>query len=81
MIIIIIAAFGASVYAMYRDAQQWALFAAEHDCKVIHRVKGDTIVGTGIGVTTSGTVGTVTTITATPDKTAYVCDDGVTYWR
>ena len=69
------------IYASIQEQSEWESFAAEHDCKVVGRMKGDVGVGVGTGIMSNGQIGTGTVVTSTPDKTAYLCDDGVTYWR
>lgn len=69
------------VWAAIEDGKKWDAFKAEHNCKVVQHVRSDVVVGTGVGVMPNGQVGMVTTTSTTPDKTAWACDDGVTYWR
>lgn len=57
----------------YKEAQHWEQFKVEHNCKIVGQSQGE--ISTGIG-----TDGKVTTIVG-QDKTGYLCDDGVTYWR
>lgn len=69
------------VWSSAEENKKWGNFASEHDCKITQKVKGDLVVGTGVGMTGNGQMGTVVTTTQTPDKTAWLCNDGVTYWR
>lgn len=69
------------VWATIEEAEQWAHFAAAHDCKVVGRMKGTTDTGVGFGMMANGQMGTVITTTSTPSKTGFLCNDGVTYWR
>ncbi|ECH2288268.1 hypothetical protein [Enterobacter cancerogenus] len=64
------------VYAV-NESNEWNDFKQQHNCKVVQKVQGD--INTGVGITTSGKLGVI--ITPESDKTAYYCDDGVTYWR
>lgn len=59
------------------DYESWKAFSAEHHCRVVGKMSGDVVVGTGL--TANGQV--TTTVGFTGDKTGYICDDGVTYWR
>jgi hypothetical protein len=63
------------------EEKEWQGFSATHDCKVVAMEKGYLSTGVGYGMTASGKFGTVITTNQTPDKTAWLCDDGVTYWR
>ncbi len=56
-----------------QEANDWAEFKEAHHCKVVGKIKGDISYGIGSD-------GKSTTI-INPDKTAWQCDDGVTYWR
>ena len=55
------------------DHNDWVEFKATHDCKVVAHVSSQwvTVVGT------DGKVG----IGSTGEKTGYLCNDGVTYYR
>lgn len=59
------------------EARAWQQFSAEQHCRVVGKMAGDMVVGTGL--TANGQV--TTTVGFTGDKTGYICDDGVTYWR
>lgn len=59
-------------------AEPWTEFSAKHHCKITEKRQGHS--NGGIGLTTSGNAG-VLLGEDTPDQTAYLCDDGVTYWR
>ena len=65
------------VVATYYEHQQWSDFAKEHHCKLTQVANGE--VNTGFGMTTNGNLATV--ITTSPRKKAYLCNDGITYWR
>lgn len=71
----------ALIYLAVAEANAWAEFSEEHECQVVGRMSGSVNTGTGVGVTTTGEVGSVFTTTYTPSKTGYLCNDGVTYWR
>lgn len=76
-----IAAISLCVVGAIEEGRRWDVFKTEHNCKVVQHVRGDVVVGTGVGVMPNGQFGMVTTTSTTPDKTAWACDDGVTYWR
>jgi hypothetical protein len=58
--------------ALAADQKQWEAFKAEHHCHVVTRIKGSTSVGYG---------GKNPVIIQEPDKTGWLCDDGITYVR
>lgn len=62
-------------WAAVVEERNWQKFAATHDCRVVGKRQGETTVG----YTSAGGGGTV--IGSTSPQTAYLCDDGVTYWR
>lgn len=64
-------------YAIYQDDRDWEQFKKQHHCTVTSYEQGS--INTGLGLTASGHVGTITT--STPDKTGYLCDDRITYYR
>lgn len=70
-----------SIAAGIKEQKEWDQFAVAHNCKKVGHIKGHASIGSGVGVTANGSVGTVMTTTTTPDKNGFVCDDGVTYWR
>jgi hypothetical protein len=64
------------------DNEKWETFKRTHSCKVIVRISGDTQLGIGYGIAVNGQqMVIVLTPNTTPDKTGWICDDGVTYWR
>ena len=81
IILLVIALIAFTVWAAIVDAENWAEFSQEQDCKKVSHVTGNTNIGYGYGVTTSGNVGMGTIVTRTPSKTGWLCDDGVTYYR
>jgi hypothetical protein len=60
-------------YAVYTENTSWNEFAAEHDCKIVER-KASTA---SYGIGTSGNYQTI----VNPSQVAFLCDDGITYWR
>lgn len=57
------------------EHKQWQAFSEAHHCKVVGQMSGDLLVSPV--VSSRGGVA----VTSTPDKTGWLCDDGVTYWR
>lgn len=60
-----------------QEQHKWDTFSAEHHCKISQVMPGSTTPITGFD--SNGNV--TTAIASTPSRTAYLCDDGVTYWR
>lgn len=73
----IVAVLGVTIYAIVKDSQEWETFKAAHSCKVVAKVKGNTFNTVGTDFKGNVTVG----IASTSDKTGWLCDDGVTYYR
>jgi hypothetical protein len=65
----------------YKEGEEWELFMSSHKCKIVSKSKGESSTGVGYGFTGNGQFGTVITSSSSPDKTGYLCDDGVTYQR
>lgn len=63
--------------AVYQQGQEWQQFKQEHHCKIVAKMDGDVVVG--FGTSSSGSM--VTTVSTTDDKTGWLCDDGITYWK
>lgn len=83
-VLIMIAIIGilvAIVYGSTIESRQWREFSVAHNCKVMQKMQADT--HTGIGYASGGRDGggPVFVTSTTPGKTAWLCDDGVTYWR
>lgn len=70
-----------ALWAGAREAKQWAAFSQANHCKVVERRKGTSTTTTGMAIGSGGKVTPVVATSATPSQTAYLCDDGVTYWR
>ena len=67
----------AGLYGSVEESKEWKKFQVDHKCEVVSKEKGS--VGVGNSVSPSGGVGIVTI--STPNKTGWLCDDGVTYYR
>ena len=78
---LVIALIAAVVVSSAEEQKRWDAFALEHKCKLIEKRKGDVLVTTATTVNPNGGVSVTPMTTATPDKSAFLCDDGVTYWR
>ena len=69
------------VVSSAEEQKRWDAFAVEHKCKLVEHRKGDVLVTTATTVNPNGGVSVTPMTTMTPDKRAFLCDDGVTYWR
>jgi hypothetical protein len=58
------------------ENKKWDKFKKEHKCKIVSYIDGDTNVGVGIG-----SKGPIPTLSETPDKAGWLCDDGMTYFK
>jgi len=65
------------IWAGLQSDRAWALFKIEHNCRIVGKMSGDVI--TSFGPVTGG--GVAMSVGATPGKTGWQCDDGMTYWR
>ena len=77
LIAALVALLAVAVWMAIADAQEWETFKEAHHCKVVSKVEGD--VFNTFGSDSKG--GVVVGIGSTPDKTGWLCDDGVTYYR
>lgn len=67
------------VFLIVVDANQWEEFRTKHNCKKVGHMRGD--VFTTVGPSIGGQGGVAIGVGSTPDKTGWLCDDGMTYWR
>ena len=81
----IVAALAGLIYLLVvtsaAERKQWDAFATAHDCKMVEHRKGDLLVTTATTIGPNGRVSVTPMTTVTPDKRAFQCSDGVTYWR
>jgi hypothetical protein len=59
------------------ENREWESFKTQHKCKIVSQLHGD--VFNTVGVSSKGNV--VVGIGSTPDKTGWLCDDGITYFK
>jgi hypothetical protein len=69
------------VIAARREHHRWEAFVKAHNCRIIERRTGDIDTTVAPIFDSKGGVSYAVGVTDTPDKTAYLCDDGVKYWR
>lgn len=60
-------------YLAVQEGREWEQFKLTHQCKVVAKRGGQLVMTTN----SKGSVGTG----VTSDETAYLCNDGITYWR
>jgi len=59
------------------EDKKWQKFKEDNQCKVVAHINGDVFNTYGIDSKGQMTVG----IGSTSDKTGYLCNDGITYYR
>lgn len=77
--LIIIGLLPVAIRGIIQEQKEWEDFAVERNCKVTDKVQSSVVITTAPIVNGSGGVAVGTSVV--PGKTAYLCDDGVTYWR
>ena len=65
------------VWAAIEDGRKWDSFKVEHHCKQVAHIKGDVFNTFGTDMKGNMSIG----VGSTPDKTGWLCDDGMTYYR
>lgn len=68
---------GIMIALLVWEQNQWQEFKVAHKCKAVSHIKGD--VFTTVSVSPQAQV--MTGVGSTPDKTGWLCDDGITYFR
>jgi hypothetical protein len=63
------------------DNKKWETFKRIHSCKVVCHISSGTQPGICYGTAANGQTITVFMSSITSDRTGWICDDGVTYWR
>lgn len=64
-------------YLIYLNEAEWKAFSAEHNCKVVAKISGSVFNTYTVGQNGQMQMG----VGSTPDRTGWLCDDGVTYYR
>lgn len=67
-------------FTLHSKDRKWDSFAKAHDCHVVERSRGDVDM-TMAPILNNGQASYAFATTVTDDKTAYLCDDGIKYWR
>lgn len=63
------------------NLRQWDQFKSEHQCKIVSKVSGSLSTAVGPMAGSNGQMGIAVMPVIDDDKTGYLCDDGITYWR
>lgn len=79
LMVLVVAGIPLMIWAAIEDDRQWSAFKAAHNCKVVGKIRGDTV--TTVAPIIGGNGGVAVGVSSTPDKTGWQCADGVTYWR
>lgn len=69
--------FAGLINAIRIDENNWREFSAKNNCKVVGKMAGSVVPVTGFDAKGNA----VFSVATTPTKTAWKCDDGITYWR
>jgi hypothetical protein len=77
----VVAVLAATMVVAQREQEQWAHFSAAHQCKVVGKMTGSVISTISTTIGAKGQVLPTVGTAVEPDKTGYLCDDGITYWR
>lgn len=77
LLLIVLGSIGLMVYGIEANKAEWEKFKVDNNCKVTSKVSGDLF--NTVGFDAKG--GVVVGVGATPDKTGWLCSDGVTYFR
>jgi hypothetical protein len=79
--LVLIVFLGGGLWAAIENEKNWQQFAEDNNCRVVEKIRGATGTGFVSGYTgSSGSAGGIVTTTE-PDRTVYICDDGVRYTR
>lgn len=71
----------AIVFLGQKKKEEWELFKEEHDCKVVGKMDGEFDSGIGMTVNADGNIEPTLVMESSPNKTGWLCDDGITYWK
>lgn len=77
MVIAVLAILALVVRADMKNSQDWEAFKAANNCRITSQIDGEILPSVGIG--SNGQ--TVYSVTTTPSKTAWTCNDGITYYK
>lgn len=76
-VIAIVAVLVLAVQQAARESARWEKFKADHACRIVGHMDGSTFNTFGLDARGNTSIG----IGSTPGKTAWLCDDGITYWK
>lgn len=78
--ILVMAVTGCIAYGEHTAINTWDVFASEHQCKKVGEQKGGTVLDIRKSALATHP-DTKEIYLSSRNRTAYVCDDGITYWR
>lgn len=76
-IFFIIVAIVALLFLAAKEEKKWDEFKIQHHCKVVAHIDGETFPTFGVGGNGQMTIG----VGSTSDKTGWLCDDGIIYYK
>jgi exosortase/archaeosortase len=68
-------------YLAIEESNKWEQFKETHECKIVSKVSGTTSINSGVAIGSNGQIHPIITTSVSAGKTAYLCNDGVTYWK
>lgn len=80
-ILVLIGMAWAIVNASKKEHEAWLAFKDAHACKVVAEKQGYTRTTVLTTVSGGGKVSVTPYTQVVPDERAWLCDDGITYWR
>jgi hypothetical protein len=74
---LLLAAFSGIIALAVAESEEWEKFSTAHNCHKVAHISGSVM--PTFGISSSGQVVSGTTIES--DKTGFLCDNGITYYR
>ncbi len=84
IVLLIIAVIVGVTWACVEDSKEqkaWGAFKIQHHCKITAYMDGSTSTASVPVVGSNGSVGVGVVTNTVPSKAAWLCDDGITYWK
>lgn len=66
-----------AIWAGYIDHRQWEKYKVDHECHVVTHIPSRTYNTVGVGSNGSAVIG----IATEPERSKWLCDDGVTHYH
>lgn len=77
IVIVVIVLLVLAIVGTVESNKKWEAYKVAHHCKVVAHIDGDVVPTFGNSSSGSMVVG----VGSTPDKTGWLCDDGMTYYK